>query len=69
MAGDESIPITGWPPGRLRNRDGHAAVPDRLLDEGAVGLASTFDLEGHVIRHVRRPLVVPAREGLVPTHQ
>ena len=54
------------PAGRLRDRNGDAAVPDGELDERAVGLTGKLDVEGDVGRHVGRPLVVAVGERLVP---
>jgi hypothetical protein len=54
--------------GRLRNRNGDPAVPDRKLDNRPVGLARKLDVEGNVLGHVGRPLVVATRERLVPAH-
>ena len=56
------------PARRLRNGDRDAAVPDRELDERPVRGLRQSDIEGDVLRHVRRPLLVAVREALVPAH-
>ena len=56
------------PAGLASDRDRDAAVPDRELDERPVGLAGELDVEGDVLGHVRRPVVVDRREGVVGAH-
>ena len=53
------------PAGLARDRDRDAAVADRELDERAVRLPGELDVEGDVVGHVRRPVVVDRREGVV----
>ena len=53
-------------PARLAgDRDRDAPVADRELDERALGLAGELDVEGDVRGHVRGPVVVDGREGVV----
>ena len=54
--------------GRKCDRDCDATIADRQLDQHPFGLAGEINVERHVDRHARRPLVVPLREPLVPTH-
>ena len=60
-------PDHGAPEGP-RDGDRDAAVPHGELDDGAVGLRRKADVERHVLRHRRRPLVVPVRERVVAAH-
>ena len=53
------------PAGLARDRDRDAPVADRELDERPVGLAGELDVERDVLGHVRRPVVVDRREGVV----
>ena len=50
----------------LCDRNGDAAVSDSKLDKQRIGLTRKLDVEGDVLRHVRRPLVVATREPFVP---
>src|SRR4029450_719297 len=54
---------------RLRDRNGDAAVADRKLDHRPVGLSGELDVEGDVLGHVRGPVVVDLREGVVSAHE
>src|SRR5688572_5885971 len=57
------------PPGLAGDRNRHATVADRELDERTFGLARELDVEGNVLRHVRGPIVIPSREGVVDAHE
>ena len=57
------------PAGLARDRDRDAAVADRELDQGAIGLPGELDVERDVLGHVRRPVVVDRREGVVEAHE
>src|SRR5207342_3108239 len=56
------------PSGLARDRDRDAAIPDRELDEWPVRLPGELDVERDVLGHVRRPVVVDRREGVVGAH-
>jgi len=56
------------PSRRLRDRNRDAAVADRELDERAACFPREPDVEVDVCRHLRGPLVIAVREGLVPAH-
>ena len=53
---------------RPRNRDGDSAVPNGKLDERPVGLARKLHIEGDILSHVRRPLVVATHERVGIAH-
>jgi len=55
-------------PDRARDRRRDPSGPDRELDHRPVRLLRERAVERDVGRHVRRPLVVPLRERLVPAH-
>jgi hypothetical protein len=57
------------PTGRPSDRDRHATVPDRELDERTIRLACEPDVERNILRHVGGPRVVVERERLVPAHR
>ena len=53
------------PAGLAGHRDRDAAAADGELEQRAVRLTGELDVEGDVLRHVRRPVVVDRREGVV----
>jgi hypothetical protein len=55
--------------GGARHGDRHTAASHRKLDEGPLGLGGELDVERDVLRHVRGPLVVDGREGIVSAHE
>src|SRR5439155_15764334 len=54
--------------GGHRHGDGHAAVPDRQLDDRPGCFTRQADVERNIFGHGGRPLVVPGGELLVPAH-
>lgn len=57
------------PSGLASNGDRDTAVPDRELDDKPTGLTGQLDVERHIRRHMRRPLLVANRECLGPAHE
>ena len=68
IAGDASSPMH-VPSGLARDRDRDAPVADRELDERPLRLPGELDVELNVVGHVRRPVVVDRREGVVEAHE
>ncbi len=67
--GRRRVDADHWLAGRLRNGNGHTAIPDCKLDERPLCRARKLNVERDVGRHGSRPLLVAVGKRLVPTHR